>query len=88
MCSRCMGNNSWKNDETGDCKICGIGLTRMKSWTAAFYKNPLREFLEWLINGLGYDRTLRTYAISHYGGFAYLYYFIRNILVAMTCICY
>nr|CAD2207804.1 unnamed protein product [Meloidogyne enterolobii] len=68
MCSRCMGNNSWKNDETGDCKICGIGLTRMKSWTAAFYKNPLREFLEWLINGLGYDRTLRTYAISHYGG--------------------
>nr|CAD2191442.1 unnamed protein product [Meloidogyne enterolobii] len=68
LCSRCILNNSWNNSGTGDCRICGVGLTRMRSWTAAHFKNPLREFLDWIINKLGCERPGRTYAISHYGG--------------------
>uniref|UniRef100_A0A1I8B7B9 DNA-directed DNA polymerase n=1 Tax=Meloidogyne hapla TaxID=6305 RepID=A0A1I8B7B9_MELHA len=68
FCARCMQEEQWKEDETGSCKFCGPGLKRMRSWTADTCNNPLREFLEWLIVGLGRERTGRTYAISHYGG--------------------
>nr|CAD2193113.1 unnamed protein product [Meloidogyne enterolobii] len=68
ICARCMSSNNWKDVTTGNCKICGIGATRMRSWTSADFKNPLREFLDWLIVGLGRERSGRTYAISHYGG--------------------
>lgn len=71
LCSKCMQNDRWKEDFTGVCKNCGPGLKRMQSWTGANYSNPLREFLKWLIEGLGNERTGRTYAISHYGGFVF-----------------
>nr|CAD2177719.1 unnamed protein product [Meloidogyne enterolobii] len=68
MCARCIGNDNWKNEKTGRCKTCGMDMPRMRTWTAADFSNPLREFLEWLINGLGNKRSGKTYAISHYGG--------------------
>ena len=60
----------WKNEETGTCKICGPNQKRMHTWTAADYENPLRTFLEWLINGLpgGKNRRTRTIAMAHFGG--------------------
>nr|CAD2203283.1 unnamed protein product [Meloidogyne enterolobii] len=73
MCSRCIRNDNWKNEKTGRCKTCGMDMPRMRTWTAADFLNPLREFLEWLINGLGNERSWKTYAISHYGGFLLLY---------------
>uniref|UniRef100_A0A1I8BHT5 DNA-directed DNA polymerase n=1 Tax=Meloidogyne hapla TaxID=6305 RepID=A0A1I8BHT5_MELHA len=68
LCAKCMQNDSWKDDFTGVCRICGPGVKRMQRWIGANYDNPLREFLKWLIEGLGKERTGRTYAISHYGG--------------------
>ena len=88
MCSSCILNNSWNNSGTGDCRICGVGLTRMRSWTAAHFKNPLREFLDWIINKLGFERSGRTYAISHYGGFVTIILFYKFSLVDMICIYY
>jgi len=75
-----MSSNNWKDVTTGDCKICGIGATRMRSWTFADFKNPLREFLDWLIVGLGRDRSGRTYAISHYGGYFQFFTFPIDII--------
>uniref|UniRef100_A0A914MNU5 DNA-directed DNA polymerase n=2 Tax=Meloidogyne TaxID=189290 RepID=A0A914MNU5_MELIC len=68
LCSTCMQNNNWKEKYTGACKTCGPGIPRMRTWTGANYKNPLREFLEWIIFGLDNKRKGRTLAISHYGG--------------------
>nr|CAD2176394.1 unnamed protein product [Meloidogyne enterolobii] len=79
MCYQCIGNDNWKNEITGSCKICGINMPRMRTWTAADFSNPLREFLEWLINGLGNQRTGKTYAISHYGGFVLIIFHFRII---------
>ena len=64
-----MQNDNWKNENTGLCKICGQSQLRIRSWTSANYENPLRKFLNWLIDDLGRDRAGRTFAISHYGGF-------------------
>jgi len=80
MCSRCIRNDNWKNERTGLCKTCGMNMPRMRTWTAADFLNPLREFLEWLINGLGKERSWKTYAISHYGGFDLLI-FIFSLLI-------
>nr|CAD2200857.1 unnamed protein product [Meloidogyne enterolobii] len=68
MCSKCMRNEKWKEENTNGCKICCKVKSRMRSWTGADYDNPLREFLHWLIYDLDHERTGRTYAISHYGG--------------------
>jgi len=81
-----MQNNNWNEKYTGACKICGPGIPRMRSWTGANYKNPLREFLEWVIFGLDNKRTGRTIAISHYGGFVLKYFLILIFLDAMICI--
>nr|CAD2205577.1 unnamed protein product [Meloidogyne enterolobii] len=77
LCSICMKNDEWKDENTGECKNCGPGRSRMQSWSGAKYENPLRVFLEWLIDGLGRERAGRTYAISHYGGF--VFYLIKFI---------
>nr|CAD2205483.1 unnamed protein product [Meloidogyne enterolobii] len=78
LCSTCMQNNNWKEKYTGACKTCGPGIPRMRTWTGANYKNPLREFLEWIIFGLDNKRKGRTLAISHYGGFVF-YSFYYNL---------
>jgi len=89
LCVNCMQNNNWKEEYTGVCKTCGQESTRMRSWTAANYENPLREFLEWLIFGLDNKRTGRTIAISHYGGFELNHFLLFLIFPdVMICICF
>uniref|UniRef100_A0A1I8C2A8 DNA-directed DNA polymerase n=1 Tax=Meloidogyne hapla TaxID=6305 RepID=A0A1I8C2A8_MELHA len=69
LCSRCISTDKlWKDEYSIACVICGKNKKRINTWTAATYVNPLREFLDWLIYGLGKERRLVTYAISHYGG--------------------
>uniref|UniRef100_A0A1I8B6M7 Uncharacterized protein n=1 Tax=Meloidogyne hapla TaxID=6305 RepID=A0A1I8B6M7_MELHA len=81
FCSMCMRNNKWMEENTGCCRICLPATSRIQSWTGARYDNPLREFLQWLIFGLGRERTGRTYAISHYGGWVIfkVYLFFKAI---------
>jgi len=57
------------SENTTNCINCGKNKKRLNTWTAATYINPLREFIDWLIYGLGIERKQATYAISHYGGF-------------------
>nr|CAD2205759.1 unnamed protein product [Meloidogyne enterolobii] len=69
LCSRCISEEKkWKDEYSMDCSICGIKRKRIITWTSANYVNPLEEFIEWLIDGLGKERRIATYAISHYGG--------------------
>jgi len=78
-----MENDNWKKENTDLCKICGQCKLRMRSWTTANYENPLRKFLNWLIDDLGRNRAGRTFAISHYGGFVIIIYFSIIIIQAL-----
>jgi hypothetical protein len=68
LCSVCIQEGRWKSENTDNCTVCGMNRQRMQTWTAADCENPLREFLSWMIHGLGRNRLTRTFAIAHYGG--------------------
>jgi hypothetical protein len=67
--------DAWKEERTGDCEHCGPNKARMHTWTAAEDPNPLNSFIEWIMGGLpgGRYRAMKTYAIAHFGGFAFLF---------------
>ncbi|KAH7697877.1 hypothetical protein AAVH_35036 [Aphelenchoides avenae] len=57
-CSQCIANDNWKDLSRRDCKICG-GLKEVM-WSAAEGKNPLSEFVNWILHS--FDKSFHTYA--------------------------
>lgn len=71
LCSGCVdeeGSSCLESRETSGNCLCGPSQLRMRTWTTAEWENPLRQFLDWLIIGLGRARSCKTYAVAHYGG--------------------
>ncbi|KAH7691331.1 Protein C25F9.2 protein, partial [Aphelenchoides avenae] len=63
-CSECIAKDQWKDLSRRDCRICG-GLKEV-TWSAAEGKNPLSEFVSWILHS--FDKSFHTYAFAHYGG--------------------
>ncbi|KAH7698432.1 Protein C25F9.2 protein, partial [Aphelenchoides avenae] len=54
----------WKDLSKKDCKICGA--MKEVTWSQAEGKNPLKEFVSWVL--YSFDKAYPTYAFAHYGG--------------------
>jgi hypothetical protein len=62
-CSECIAKDEWQDLSRRDCRICG-GLKEV-TWSAAEGKNPLNEFVNWVLHS--FDKSFHTYAFAHYG---------------------
>ena len=64
VCTRCIDKDTWREDDTGGCEICGP--KREHLWSEPDGKEPLKEFIDFLLYGL--NKKFPTYVLGHYSG--------------------
>ena len=63
-CSTCFDSGDWKDKGHSSCGICGP--ERTKKWSGVDGKDPLKEFMHWLLHGT--NKRYPSYVYSHFGG--------------------
>ncbi|KAH7660533.1 hypothetical protein AAVH_43683, partial [Aphelenchoides avenae] len=82
VCTRCIDKDTWREDDTGGCEICGP--MREHLWSEPDGKEPLKEFIDFLLYGL--NKKFPTYVLGHYSG-KYDLHAVNNELYRMGGLC-
>ncbi|KAH7709385.1 C25F9.2 protein [Aphelenchoides avenae] len=82
VCTRCIDKDAWREDDTGGCEICGP--QREHLWSEPDGKEPLKEFIDFLLYGL--NKKFPTYVLGHYSG-KYDLHAVNNELYRMGGLC-
>ncbi|KAH7709289.1 hypothetical protein AAVH_23439 [Aphelenchoides avenae] len=82
VCTRCIDKDTWRKDDTGECEICGP--KREHLWAEPDGKEPLKEFIDFLLYGL--NKKFPTYVLGHYSG-KYDLHAVSNELYRMGGLC-